>query len=210
MPKRSRSEELHVLFAHGAGAPSTSPWMVQWSKLLETHLGATVHRFDYGSARFPPQTLARHTFELKTLLSSIPEDAKVIMAGKSMGARISCIVAAQLDDADRGRIAGVVCLGFPLLDQKGDAKARREVLEKFPTSIPLVLVQGTRDKLTPLDQLEAISIKAPCALLKVETGDHSLEMLKGELRRIGKDQKTFDDGLAARIADALQSLQNPP
>ncbi|KMZ56454.1 hypothetical protein ZOSMA_95G00490 [Zostera marina] len=82
-----------VVFAHGAGAPSSSEWMIRWKKMLQEELGAIdVITFDYpyisGGKRRPPPKAEM----LVEYHSTIVEDAIVkysghplILVGKSMG-----------------------------------------------------------------------------------------------------------------------------
>src|SRR6185312_15827285 len=87
------------LFAPGAGAPSTSAWMVAWRErlhaLIEAHAGA-----------------------LSTLRARA--DGPIFLAGKSMGGRVACHLALEQP------VAGVICFGFPLLSTSG--RRRDEVL----------------------------------------------------------------------------------
>ena len=101
------------LFAHGAGAPSSHPWMLDWAERLAT-LG-TVVPFDYpymqGKKRAPdplPVLMRAHLEAIDRALARHP-DHELILIGKSMGSRIGCHV------ANERPVARVVCLGYPLV-----------------------------------------------------------------------------------------------
>ena len=86
-----------ILFAPGAGQPSTSDWMRAWAGRLGT-LGQ-VSTFDYpymlaGRRRpdRPPVLLEAHRTALAAARAG--REGPVVLAGKSMGSRIGCHLAA--------------------------------------------------------------------------------------------------------------------
>jgi uncharacterized protein len=159
------------LFAHGAGAPSSSAWMRAWRDRLAT-LGP-VTAFDYPYMRAgrktpdrPPVLIAAHREALQEVRAAAA--GPVFLAGKSMGSRIGCHLA--LEEA----VAGLICFGYPLVGGRG--AVRDEVL--LALRAPILFVQGTRDPLCPLPRLEEVRARmaAPTTLLVVEGGNHSLEL----------------------------------
>jgi len=99
------------LFAPGAGAPSSHPWMQDWKTRLE-EVG-DVAAFDYPYMRDGrkrpdplPQLVGAHRQALASLRTGTPE--VTILIGKSMGGRIGCHLA--LDE----KVDGLICLGYPL------------------------------------------------------------------------------------------------
>lgn len=184
------------LFAPGAGAPSSHPWMQRWKERLST-VGEVV-TLDYAymqqRQRRPdtlPQLIATHRAALAEARRIHP--GPVILIGKSMGGRIGCHVALEEN------VAGVVCLGYPLCGAGDRAKLRDKVLRSLAT--PILFVQGTRDSLCPLDLLENVRVemKAPNLLLVVEGGDHSLMVTKRQLTAAGETQ----DQVEQRIVEAI-------
>ena len=138
------------LFAPGAGAPSSHPWMQRWRDRLET-LGR-VAVFDYAYMRENrkrpdrlPQLVAAHRHALADARQA--SDGPTILIGKSMGGRIGCHVSLEEN------VDALVCLGYPLCAAGDRAKLRDEVLRALQT--PVLFVQGTRDSLCPLDFLSA-------------------------------------------------------
>jgi len=186
-----------LLFAPGAGAPSTSPWMARWARRLAA-LGDVV-RFDYpyvqAGRKSPdrsPVLLAAHRAALSAARARHPGPA--VLAGKSMGGRIGCHVALE------ERVDALVCLGYPLRGARGDL--RSEVLLAVRT--PILFVQGSRDALCPLDALEGVrrQMPAPSELHVVEGGNHSLEVGVRTLREAGETQDDVD----ARAFEAIRSF----
>lgn len=176
------------VFAHGAGAGSTHPWMQGWSERLG-QLGP-VQPFDYpymaAGRRAPdrlPKLLARHAEVLAEVRARHP-DRPILLAGKSMGSRVGCHLALEEE------VAGVICFGYPLVGQKG--QVRDEVL--LALRRPILFVQGSRDRLCPLDVLADVRgrMQAETHLHVVEGGDHSLKLRKMDLSALGLTQHGAD------------------
>ncbi len=197
------------LFAHGAGAPSSSPWMVRYAEGL-AKLGKVV-AFDYPymqQGRKSPDRLnvliAAHTEALNVARKG--HRGKVVLIGKSMGSRVGCHVAVELAQASQRRVDGVVCLGYPLKGMGKTAKQRDEVLLALQT--PVLFAQGTRDSLCPLDLLQEVRAKMQAAneLYVVETGDHSLKVTQGRLKREALTQDDIDNRVLARVGEFVANL----
>jgi predicted alpha/beta-hydrolase family hydrolase len=218
MDDRSPQRPL-FLFAPGAGAPSSSRWMVTWHRRLET-LGQVV-AFDYpymqAGRRAPdraPALIAAHRAALAAAVATAGADGgtragrgepRVFLIGKSMGGRIGCHVAADAADTALAHanphITGLICLGYPL--RSGTTGALRDqVLLALRT--PILFVQGTRDPLCPLDDLAAVRARmtAPHRLHVVEGGDHSLEVSAAQRKAAGQTQGDAD----ARVLDQIRSF----
>ena len=189
------------LFAPGAGAPSTSPWMKAWRDRLAT-LGEVV-TLDYpymlAGRKRPdrlPALVEAHRQALNALRART--SGQVFLAGKSMGGRVGCHLALEEP------VAGVICFGFPLRAASSGA-LRDQVLVELRT--PLLLLQGSRDPLCPLDDLAAVRARmsAPHTLLIVEGGDHSLVLSAGHRKAAGITQADAD----ARVLDAIRGFVAP-
>jgi predicted alpha/beta-hydrolase family hydrolase len=195
-----------LLFAPGAGAPTTSAWMVSWKQRLE-RLGRVVP-FDYPYQRAgkkspdrPPVLVASHRAELARLRSE--HEGPIILIGKSMGGRIGCHVAVELTQAgvpESERPAALVCLGYPLVAPGGSV--RDQVLIDLRT--PVLFIQGTRDAMCPLGRLADVRerMQAPSDLFAVEGGDHSLGVQKGVLKKQDLTQTDVDE----RIFGAIEAF----
>ena len=160
-------EKPFFLFAPGAGATSSHPWMRHWAELLAT-IGA-IRTLDYPymlqGRRRPdplPQLIAAH----RAALVEVRKDhaGPIILIGKSMGSRIGCHVSLEEKDS------ALVCLSYPLCGGGDPTKLRDKVLREITT--PILFVQGARDPLCPLDLLEGVRGKmvAPHQLHVVEGG----------------------------------------
>ena len=184
------------LFAHGAGAPSSHPWMLRWAELLRT-IGNVV-AFDYpylAEGRKRPDPLRKlievHRAAVEKARQS--QDGPLVLIGKSMGGRVGCHLALQ------EAVAAVVCLGYPLCGGGDCTKLRDKVLRELST--PILFVQGTRDSLCPLDVLARVrgEMRALNELHIVEGGDHSLLVTKGQLKSSGESQDDVDQRILRKI-----------
>jgi predicted alpha/beta-hydrolase family hydrolase len=193
-----------VLFAHGAGAPSSSSWMRGWADRLRSV--ADVVTFDYPymrERRRAPDPLPRlidaHRAALRDALRG--RDGRVLLAGKSMGGRVGCHVALEEP------VDGVICFGYPLRAAGKSGKLRDAVLLELRA--PVLFVQGSRDALCPLETLHAVrdKMRVRNELYVVEGGDHSLLVTKTELARSGRTQPEVERGALDAVASFVRSLQ---
>ncbi|CAN7128351.1 unnamed protein product [Brassica rapa subsp. narinosa] len=198
----SSSSSPVVIFAHGAGAPSSSDWMIRWKDKLKKSLSAVeVITFDYpyiagGKRRVPPKAEKLVQFHLdlvKETAAKFPGHP-LILAGKSMGSRVSCMVAVDEDIP----VSAVICLGYPLKGMKG--AIRDETLLKMET--PVMFVQGSKDPMCPLDRLQAVcnKMKALTELHVIDGGDHSFKIGKKHLEAKGLTQDLVEDVALQAIA----------
>src|SRR5437660_951814 len=86
------------LFAPGAGAPSSHPWMQRWKSRLGEIGGVETFDYDYmceGRKRPDrlPQLIAAHRIALAQVRTKT--SGPIILIGKSMGGRIGCHVALE-------------------------------------------------------------------------------------------------------------------
>jgi uncharacterized protein len=202
-----------ILFAPGAGAPSSHSWMQNWKQRL-SEIGE-VETFDYDYMRAGrkrpdrlPQLIAAHRAALGTFVDresrsvnrEEPSTPRLFLVGKSMGGRIGCHVSLE------EKVDGLVCLGYPLCAMGDRTKLRDEVLRAL--TAPILFVQGTRDALCPLDLLERVraEMKAPNFLDVVEGGDHSLQVTKRQLQATGETQDEVDQRAFGAVAGFIDQF----
>ncbi len=183
-----------VLLAHGAGAGQSHPVMQGWAGRLDVLGDVVPFEYDYMAAgkKAPqrlPALLKTHRQHLNAARAEHGEP--VILVGKSMGGRVGCHLALEEP------VACVVCLGYPLQSPKGTL--RDQVL--YDLRVPIFFVQGTRDRLCPLDTLADVRgrMTAPSGLHIVEDGDHSLIVAKRTLKATGTTQDDHDRAALAAI-----------
>jgi predicted alpha/beta-hydrolase family hydrolase len=164
-----------LVFAHGAGAGETHPFMTGYARALAGR-GIDVVTFD-----FPYMAQKRRAPDRPPVLEQAFRDAvavardgrerhRVFVGGKSMGGRIATHLAT---DAGHG-LSGVLSLGYPL-HPPGKVEQRR--IAHFPDiAVPWLIMQGERDAFgTPAElQSELAAVPSPVQLHVVTGGDHSL------------------------------------
>jgi predicted alpha/beta-hydrolase family hydrolase len=170
--------------------------MQKWKERFETIGEVALFDYDYmreGRRRPdpPPQLIAAHRQALMQIRAKT--SGQVFLIGKSMGGRIGCHVSLE------EKVAGVICLGYPLCGGGDRAKLRDRVLRELQT--PILFVQGTRDPLCPLDLLNEVrqQMTAPNSVHLVEGGDHSLRLTTRELQVAGKTQDEIDQRILVAI-----------
>jgi uncharacterized protein len=193
-----------ILFAPGAGAPSSHPWIQSWKDRL-SEVGY-IETFDYDYMREGrkrpdplPKLIAAHRKALDAARKRHPAESTILI-GKSMGGRVGCHLSLE------EKIDGLVCLGYPLCAMGDRTKLRDEVLRVLST--PILFVQGTRDSLCPLDLLERVrsDMKAHNVLHVVEGGDHSLRVPKRALQATSKTQEDINQQILKAINGFVDQL----
>jgi predicted alpha/beta-hydrolase family hydrolase len=186
------------LFAHGAGASSSHPWMQRWVRKLETLGMVTTFDYPYIKLGRRPDPLPKLVEAHRQALVQARQGHRgpIVLIGKSLGARVGCHLALEEE------VAAVICLGYPLCGGGNPAKLRAEVLRKLATQI--LFVQGTRDRLCPLPLLESVrrEMKAVNRRYVVDGGDHSLLATQTQLKASGETQ----DQVEQRILEAIRSF----
>ncbi|KAJ8768551.1 hypothetical protein K2173_022658 [Erythroxylum novogranatense] len=204
----SSSQSPVVIFAHGAGAPSSSDWMIRWKELLEKALHAVeVVTFDYPyfsgkRKRVPPKAeklVDFHKDIVKKTVAKYPGHP-LILAGKSMGSRVSCMVASELDIA----ASAVICLGYPLKGRNG--ALRDDILLQL--TIPVMFVQGSKDGFCPIERLDAVrkKMKSQNELHVIDGGDHSLKIAKKLLQLKGTQDEAEELAVQAVASFASKAI----
>jgi predicted alpha/beta-hydrolase family hydrolase len=171
----------HILLAHGAGAPMTSPFMEKIAGLLaERGLGVSRFEFAYMAGRRedgkrrPPPRAERLVDEYKAAVAAVAErlerGAKLLIGGKSMGGRVASLIADEL--YGEKRIAGLVCLGYPFHPPGKPEALRTAHLEHL--RCPTLIVQGERDPFGSRAEVEGFKLAPAIRFLWAGDGDHDL------------------------------------
>jgi predicted alpha/beta-hydrolase family hydrolase len=166
------------VFAHGAGAGMTHPFMASVAQgLAERHVATLRYQFPYmekGSKRPDPPALAQATVRAAVAAAAVRCPRLPIFAGgKSFGARMTSQAQAQ---APLAAVRGLAFFGFPLHPAGRPATARADHLDDV--KIPMLFLQGTRDKLAELNLLEpAVARLGKRATLHlIDQADHAFHV----------------------------------
>lgn len=198
--------KFRFLFAPGAGAPTSHPWMVHWSGLIETLGVVDLLDYDYmkmGRKRPDPlpKLIEAHRTALEAARKKMPKSS-VVLIGKSMGSRVGCHLAVE------EQVAALICLGYPLCGGGDRLKLRDQVLLDLRT--PILFVSGDRDPLCPLDVLGSVRkrMQAPSELYVVKGGDHSLKVSSKVLKTSRESQPAAEEKILAAIGSFLSRLKH--
>jgi len=180
-PPTASEPAVTLILAHGAGAPQTSDFMVDFAEALARRGSHTVtFNFLYTEKgrRLPDRT---ETLEaaFREVIATVRARAplargRLVIGGKSMGGRIASQIAAQgVTD-----LAGLVFLGYPLHPPGKPAMLRAAHLARIRAT--MLFVQGSRDAFgTPGELAPVVEPLGPRARIHVvEGGDHSFAVPK--------------------------------
>jgi len=180
-PKTPDRRLAHLVLAHGASQPMTSPFFeTLCGMLVEEGLGVTRFEFAYmaqrrhGGKRRPPPRVEMMFPEflqvIEALRAELPDGQGLMIGGKSMGGRIASMMA---DDgyAD-GKIEGLVCLGYPFHPTGKPDKLRTSHLETL--RCPALFVHGERDPFGTRQEVEGYPLSSSIDIQWAIDGDHDL------------------------------------
>lgn len=169
-----------VLLAHGAGAPMDSASMNATVKAL-ADVGFRVARFEFGymaarrtGSRKPPPRAELLNPEYAAAIDALNATTSLVIGGKSMGGRVASMIADE--QFASGKIAGLLCLGYPFHPPGKPTQLRTRHLAGLKT--PTLICQGTRDEFGTREEVHAYDLSSHIELLWLEDGDHDLKPRK--------------------------------
>jgi predicted alpha/beta-hydrolase family hydrolase len=194
----ARPRACYVL-AHGAGAGMTHPFMAAVAAGLFARGIATLrYQFPYmeaGKKRPDPPALAQATVRAAVAAATreLPE-LPLIAGGKSFGGRMTSQAQAA---APLSGVRGLAFLGFPLHPAGRPSRERAHHLAAI--DVPMLFLQGTRDDLAQLDELEPVvaALAGRATLRLFADADHSFHVP----RRTGRS----DAQVLGEVLDALSA-----
>lgn len=173
--------QFRILLAHGAGGAMDSGTMTSASSALAA-AGFRVARFEFdymasrrtSGGRQPPPRAEQLMSEYRAAIDSLGARGRLIIGGKSMGGRVASMIADE-QHAD-GRIAGLLCLGYPFHPPGKPESLRTAHLETLQT--PTLICQGTRDIFGSREEVSAYRLSDRIEILWLDDGDHDLRPRK--------------------------------
>jgi predicted alpha/beta-hydrolase family hydrolase len=193
-----------LALAHGAGAGMRHVFMESIADCLARRGVATLrYQFPYAEAGRrapnPPALLTATVRAAVAVAAGVAGDLPLLAGGKSMGGRMTSLAAA---DAPLPGVRGIVFIGFPLHAAGRPANERGDHLRDV--SVPLLFLQGTRDRLADLALMRPLcdELGARATLHVVEEGDHSFHVPK----RVGRSDAEILDELAAAVEEWAAKL----
>jgi uncharacterized protein len=189
------------VLAHGAGAGMAHPFMAGVAAgLAERRIASLRYQFPYMErrSRRPDPPKVAHA----TVRAAVAEAARLlprlalVAGGRSFGGRMTSQAQAA---APLPGVRGLAFLGFPLHPAGRPSRDRGQHL--FDIGIPMLLLQGTRDNLASLDELEPLcqALGARAALRLFADADHSFHVPVRSGRTDGEVRNEMLDVLVAWI-----------
>lgn len=194
------------VFAHGAGAGMTHPFMAAVADGLADRGIATLRyqfpSMERGSKR-PDSPKAAHA----AVRAAVDEAARLmpgvalVAGGRSFGGRMTSQAQAE---APLPGVRGLAFVGFPL-HPPGRPSAER-ALHLDAVQVPMLFLQGTRDELADLELLRPMvdGLGARATLLLLDGADHSFHVPARSGRTDAQVRAQLLDALAAWIEPLVQ------
>ncbi len=200
-PQKARG--CYVL-AHGAGAGMAHPFMSAVADgLAERGIATLRYQFPYmerGSKRPNAPRLAQATVRAAMAeASGLAPGLALFAGGKSYGGRMTSQAQAE---APLPGVRGLVFLGFPLHPPGRPSDERGKHL--FDVQIPMLFLQGSRDALADLQQLEPLlkQLGARATLELFADADHSFHVPA----RTGRKDSQVRAEILDAMADWIESV----
>lgn len=196
-----------LVFAHGAGAGMTHPFMASFAAGLAARGVATL-RFQFpmerGSKR-PDLPRVAHA----AVRAAVEEAARrlpgvsLFAGGKSFGGRMSS--QAQSESPLPG-VRGLIFVGFPLHPDGKPSQQRADHLSRV--SCPMLFLQGTRDVLADLGLLKAVvqNLGSRATLKLFMDADHSFHVRA----RSGTNDEAVQQAMLDEAVDWISTKLDRP
>ena len=194
-----------LVLAHGAGAGMHHPFMEAiCEELASQSIASFRYQFPYmeqgGGRPDPPAVLVATVRAAVQAATEAAPDLPLLAGGKSLGGRMTSTAASQ---APLAGVQGIVFFGFPLHPPAQPSTERARHLQSV--TVPMLFLQGTRDKLAELDLLRPVctDLGSRAQLHIIEGADHSF----GVLKRSGRNDRDVLQELGTTVAEWADRLE---
>jgi predicted alpha/beta-hydrolase family hydrolase len=174
-----KDPSVMLVLAHGAGAGMTHAFMETIAMEL-SNLGVATLRYNFpymekGSKRPDPPAVAEKTVAMVIEFAHKKYPKLPLFAGgKSFGGRMT---SQRVSKECSAFLRGLVFFGFPLHAISKPGMERAAHLSEV--QIPMLFLQGTKDKLAEIDLIKKVTKKLKTAtLVQFEGADHSFKVSK--------------------------------
>ncbi|MBS0452393.1 MAG: alpha/beta hydrolase [Proteobacteria bacterium] len=186
------------VLAHGAGAGMEHAFMAAAAAgLAERGVATLRYQFPYmerGSKRTDPPAVAHAAVRAAVARAAQQwPGVRLFAGGKSFGGRMTSQAQAA---APLPSVQGLVFLGFPLHPDGAPSSTRADHLGKV--DIPMLFLQGTRDKLADIDRMRTLATELGerATLAEIAEADHSFHVLVRSGRKNAEVMQEVLDGAA--------------
>jgi predicted alpha/beta-hydrolase family hydrolase len=168
-----------LVLAHGAGAGMEHVFMEKLAvELADLGIATIRYNFPYmenGKGRPDVPAVAEKTVaQVCEWAYQKFKRTPIFIGGKSFGGRMS---SQRISKECPAYIQGIIFYGFPLHGIGKESTDRADHLKQI--NIPMLFLQGTKDKLARLDLIKKVCKKLPKAtLVELEGADHSFKVPK--------------------------------
>jgi len=183
-----------LVLGHGAGAGMHHPFMQALAHRLAVCGIATLrYQFPFMEqgkrAPNPQPILMKSVRSAVAVAADYAAGVTLLAGGKSLGGRMTSNAAAR---EPLPGVAGIVFFGFPLHAPAKPSQHRADHL--FNVAVPMLFLQGTRDKLADLSLLRPVCDKLArrATLHTIEWADHGFH--------VPKKSGTSDENVIAELA----------
>lgn len=165
-----------LLLAHGSGAPMDTPFMNEFTAFAVS-CGVCVVRFEFAfmagrrttGKKPPPPKAEKLIAEFDSVLANV-DASTVFIGGKSLGGRVASMMAQQC--FDEGKIAGLVCLGYPFHPPGKPEKLRIAHFARY--DCPSLICQGENDPFGKRHEIEQYQLPSSFKFHWAPFGNHDL------------------------------------
>ena len=199
---KPRDTRWLFVLGHGAGAGMRHPFMESIARKLASRRIATFrYQFPYIENRTrrpdPKPVIMATVRSAVEAASKQANNLSLFLGGKSFGGRMASNAMADREIAE---VRALIFLGFPLHPPGAPSTERAEHLSRL--NVPILFLQGTRDKLADLKLLRPVCKKlgSRATLHVVEGADHSFHVLKSSGRS--------DDDVLEELAETTEEWVN--
>lgn len=186
-----------LVFAHGAGAGMTHPFMAAIAEALAGEgIAVLRYNFPYMEAKAGrPDRPAVATAAVRAAVAEMARrapDLPLFAGGKSFGGRMTSTAQSE---APLAHVRGLIFFGFPLHPAGKPSGERAAHLDAI--AVPMLFLQGTRDALADLSLMEPLCrrLGKKATLAIFEDGDHSFHVRKSS----GRDDAAVRGAMVAAV-----------
>ena len=186
-----------LVLGHGSGTNMRHPFIAGLSEAL-VNTGVATFRYQYPYSEKGGGGLDARRVLLATVRGAVETAARkapdlpLFAGGHSMSGRMTSLAAAE---ESLPHVRGIVFVAFPLNGGNGPNERAAHFND---VNVPLLFLQGTRDKLADIDNIHAVcdGLGDRATRHVVDTADHGFKVLK----RSGKTHEQVIEELAGVIA----------
>lgn len=170
----------HAVLAHGSAVGMEHEFMQRWADaLIEQGFKVSLFNYQYMQTiqatgkRRPPARVPALIAEHEQWLQLLANGEQVLLMGKSLGGRMSSLMAQTHAD----QVIGWCAMGYPFHPQGKPDTLRTEHL--LTNRVPGLIVQGTRDALGNADEVAGYHLPESIKVQWLSNMDHGFKPYKG-------------------------------